>query len=59
MNDGDLNKCFQFLLQTGLMGSALEHAVPRQMFNTPDSLIEAITVEKAIRNGRGTYTGNA
>ncbi len=52
MNDGNLDKRVQFLLQTGVMGSALEHAVPEQMFNdpaNPSQNTEAISAVKALQ----------
>jgi hypothetical protein len=52
MNDGNLDRRFQFLLQTGVMGSALEHAIPEQMFNDPNdptNSTEAISAVKALQ----------
>lgn len=48
-----------FILQMGVIGSALEHAVPEQMFSTSDQPIVAISAVKAMTiandNGQRIY----
>jgi len=48
-NDGDPEKKKQFNLQTGILGSALEHAVPEQMFVNEQNPGEAISAVKALQ----------
>ena len=47
--DGDRDKLVQFVLTSGMNGSALEHSVPEQMFSTPDNPAEGISAVKAIQ----------
>ncbi len=48
-NDGDAAKKKQYTLQTGILSSALEHAVPEQMFTNAQNPGEAISAVKAIQ----------
>jgi len=48
VDDGDLEKRKNYVLQTGILSSALEHAVPEQMFVTPENPGEAISAVKAL-----------
>jgi len=48
-NDGDPEKQKQFTLQTGILSSALEHAVPEQMFVNAQNPGEAISAVKALQ----------
>ena len=48
-NDGDAAKQKQYTLQTGILSSALEHAVPEQMFTNAPYPGEAISAVKAIQ----------
>ncbi len=49
VDDGDAEKKKQFVIQTGILSSALEHAVPEQMFNTdPTNPPDAISAVKAL-----------
>ncbi len=47
--DGNLEKPKEFLLTSGLRGSALEHSVPLQLFSTPDTTPEGISAVKALK----------
>ena len=47
--DGDRDKLVQFVLTSGMNGSALEHSVPEQMFSTPENPAEGISAVKAIQ----------
>jgi hypothetical protein len=49
VNDGDPVKAKQFMLQAGLLSSALEHAVPEQLFVNAQNPGEAISVVKALQ----------
>jgi hypothetical protein len=49
VNDGNADKKKQFTLQTGILGSALEHAVPEQMFVNEQNPGEAISAVKALQ----------
>jgi hypothetical protein len=52
VSDGDMEKRKQYNLQWGMIGSALEHAVPEQMFQSQDSTDqqpEAISAVKALQ----------
>jgi len=51
MNDGDQEKQKQFVMQTGILASALEHAVPEQLFADPNSATppEAVSAVKALQ----------
>lgn len=48
-NDGHLEKKKQFTLQTGILSSALEHAVPEQLFVNAQNPGEAISAVKALQ----------
>jgi hypothetical protein len=48
-DDGNADKLKQFNLQTGLLSSALEHAVPEQMFVNEQNPGEAISAVKALQ----------
>ena len=48
--DNDNQKTIDFAIQTGPIGSALEHQVPEQMFNTdPNNPTQAISTVKALQ----------
>jgi len=47
-SDGDAARRRDLVFQTGILSSALEHAVPEQMFVTPDNPGEAISAVKAL-----------
>jgi hypothetical protein len=47
-SDGDSTKRRNLVFQTGILSSALESAVPEQMFVTPDHPGEAISTVKAL-----------
>ena len=47
-SDGDPARRRDLVFQTGILSSALEHAVPEQMFVTPDNPGEAISAVKAL-----------
>jgi hypothetical protein len=49
VNDGDPVKRKQFMLQSGLLSSALEHAVPEQLFVNAQNPGEAISAVKALQ----------
>jgi hypothetical protein len=49
VNDGNADKKKQFTLQTGLLSSALEHAVPEQLFVNAQKPGEAISAVKALQ----------
>ena len=49
VNDGDPEKQKQCTLQTGILSSALEHAVPEQMFVNAQNPGEAISAVKALQ----------
>jgi hypothetical protein len=59
INDGNQDNRFQFLLQTGVMGSALEHTIPEQQFHKLDTMSEAISavkvIQKAAESGQRIY----
>jgi len=61
---GDNSKAKQLMLQIGMLGSALEHQVPEQMFSDPDGTIKAEGVSTAkalgiaIRQGQRVYVIN-
>lgn len=48
-DDGNADKLKQFTLQTGLLSSALEHAVPEQLFVNEQNPGEAISAVKALQ----------
>jgi hypothetical protein len=48
-DDGNADKLKQFNLQTGLLSSALEHAVPEQIFVNEQNPGEAISAVKALQ----------
>jgi hypothetical protein len=47
--DGDDDKKRQFMLASGMNGSALEHSVPEQLFSTPENPVEGISAVKALQ----------
>ncbi len=47
--DGDTEKPKQFMLASGQNSSALEHAVPEELFSTPESQAEGISAVKALK----------
>lgn len=47
--DGDTAKHAQLSLQTGMLSSALEHAVPEQMFGTPTQPVQGVSAAKALQ----------
>jgi hypothetical protein len=49
VNDGHADRKKQFVLQVGALGSALEHAVPEQMFVNAQNPGEAISAVKALQ----------
>jgi hypothetical protein len=48
-DDGNADQLKQFTLQTGLLSSALEHAVPEQLFVNEQNPGEAISAVKALQ----------
>ena len=62
--NGDNEKAKQLMLQVGLLGSALEHSVPEQMFTDPNSATkpEGFSTAKALSmaaaQGQRIYTIN-
>jgi len=48
-NDGDTQKVIQYTQQVGILSSALEHAVPEQMFVNEQNPGEAISAVKALQ----------
>jgi hypothetical protein len=49
MNNGDTTQQKQFVQQTGIISSALEHAVPEQLFVNEQNPGEAISAVKALQ----------
>jgi len=49
VNDGNADKKKQFTLQTGILSSALEHAIPEQLFTNTQNPGEAISAVKALQ----------
>jgi hypothetical protein len=47
--DGSKETRIDFMRSSGITASALEHAVPEQMFSTPDSPAEGISAVKALQ----------
>jgi hypothetical protein len=47
--DGDQQKKINYLLQTGMMSSALEHSIPEQLFSTPENPAEGVSAVKALQ----------
>ena len=47
--DGDINKPKQFVYVSGQNSSALEHAIPEQLFSTPQNPGEGISAVKALK----------
>lgn len=47
--DGDQQKKVNYLLQTGMMSSALEHSVPEKIFSTPENPAVGISAVKALQ----------
>ena len=62
--NGDSEKAKQLMLQVGMMGSALEHSVPEQMFTDPNSATKpegfstAKALSMAVQQGQRIYTIN-
>ena len=60
--DGANDKSVQFIRESGMNGSSLEHDVPEKMFSTQDNPAEAISAVKALKiaNDQGIpiYTVN-
>ena len=48
-DDGNADRLKQFTLRTGILSSALEHAVPEQMFTNEQNPGEAISAVKALQ----------
>ncbi len=46
--DGDRDKEYQFVLNSGMTASALEHTVPEQIFSTSEEAVEGISAVKAL-----------
>ena len=59
VNEGDAAKKKEFVLQSGILSSTLEHAVPEQMFTNAENPGEAISAVKALQKanaaGQRTY----
>jgi hypothetical protein len=62
VKDGNMEKRKQYLLQTGLIASALEHATPEQMFPSqdpndpePDAISAVKALQKAGQAGQRIY----
>jgi hypothetical protein len=62
VNDGNMEKRKQYMLQTGLIASALDHATPEQMFASqdpndpePDAISAVKALQKAAQAGQGIY----
>ncbi|MBI3546323.1 MAG: hypothetical protein HY081_06980 [Gammaproteobacteria bacterium] len=49
INNGDTTQRRHFQLQTGILSSVLEYAVPEQMFSTPTQRVEGISAVKALQ----------
>jgi hypothetical protein len=49
VDGGDIERRKQFNLQIGVLSSALEHAVPEQMFGTEENPADAISADKALQ----------
>lgn len=60
--DGNNETAKQFMLNSGMTSSALEHSVPEQLFSTPENPAEGVSAVKALRiaNDQGIpiYTVN-
>ena len=62
--NGDSGKAKQLMLQAGMLGSELEHAIPEQMFADPNSAIipegfsTARALDMAMMQGQRIYTIN-
>lgn len=61
-SDGDQERLKQFNLQTGVLSSALEHAIPEQMFaltdpnaTAPDAISAVKALQKAAATGQQIY----
>jgi hypothetical protein len=59
-DDGNADQLKQFTLQTGLLSSVLEHAVPEQIFltdpdNPPDAVSAVKALQKATQQGQRIY----
>lgn len=59
-SDGDKTKQVNFVKQMGILGSALEHAIPEQEFSTPENPIDGVSavkiLSKAAALGQRIYT---
>ena len=60
VGDGDAQKRKDFVMQTGILSSTLEHAVPEQMFHTdsdnpPDAISAVKALQKASAQGQRIY----
>lgn len=62
VGDGDAQKKKQFVIQTGMLSSALEHATPEQMFASqdpaepkPDAISAVKALQKASAAGQRIY----
>lgn len=62
VGDGDAEKRKQFVMQTGMLSSALEHATPEQMFASqdpadpkPDAISAVKALQKASAQGQRIY----
>jgi hypothetical protein len=47
--DGDQQKKINFMLQTGMASSALEHSVPERLFSTAESPAEGVSAVKVLQ----------
>lgn len=47
--DGNMNKVKQYMLASGYMSSALENAVPEQLYSTPDMPAQGLSAVKALK----------
>ena len=50
VSDGDETKRINTAFQLGILSSALEHAIPEQMFSTADNPADAISAVKALQS---------
>ncbi|WAK00607.1 hypothetical protein [Methylobacter sp. YRD-M1] len=60
VDNGQADQLKQFTLQTGLLSSVLEHAVPEQIFltdpdNPPDAVSAVKALQKATQQGQRIY----
>ncbi|HEY6874538.1 MAG TPA: transglutaminase domain-containing protein [Geobacteraceae bacterium] len=47
--DGDNDTVRQYMLNNGMISSALEHSVPEQLFSTPENQAEGVSAVKALK----------